>query len=152
MTDHNNPFTPGSGLEPPYLAGRNSELDRFSHMLQRIKAGKVENILMYGLRGVGKTVLLNRFANMCMDNEFLPILRLQFSPKYSDPDVFVKTIQHDVDRVVEASSRLDKTRKKIKTIGRYVRPKNVEIPGIISYQPVMICMQMLPLRIRWRII
>ncbi len=70
-----------------------------------------------------------------MDHEFLPIMRLQFSPKYSDPDVFVKTIQHDVDRAIEASSRLDKTRKKIKTIGRYVRPKNVEIPGIISYQP-----------------
>ncbi len=135
VSDYNNPFTPGSGLKPPYLAGRNSELDTFSHMLQRIKAGKVENKLLYGLRGVGKTVLLNRFAEICIDKKFLPISRSQYTTQHADPNIFVKCLQYDLDRAIKACSKTNKAKKRIMATARYLKPMKIEIPGLISYQP-----------------
>ena len=55
-----NPFTPGAGSPPPELVGRESVLEEADVLLGRIKAKKAEkSILLIGLRGVGKTVLLN---------------------------------------------------------------------------------------------
>lgn len=55
-----NPFTPGAGSPPPELVGRESVLEQAEVLLGRIKNRKSEkSILLTGLRGVGKTVLLN---------------------------------------------------------------------------------------------
>ncbi|WP_018157463.1 ATP-binding protein [Demetria terragena] len=55
-----NPYAPGAGQRPPELAGRDSELETFGVVLQRISRGKPErSVVLTGLRGVGKTVLLN---------------------------------------------------------------------------------------------
>lgn len=55
-----NPFTPGAGSPPPELVGRESVLEQADVLLGRVKAKKAEkSILLTGLRGVGKTVLLN---------------------------------------------------------------------------------------------
>lgn len=51
-----NPFKPGAGHMPPYLAGRSFEQDRFRELLQQ--SAITENVVLTGLRGVGKTVLL----------------------------------------------------------------------------------------------
>jgi len=57
-----NPFAPGAGRRPPELAGRDQELDRFEVLLARAERGNVDRgIVLTGLRGVGKTVLLNEF-------------------------------------------------------------------------------------------
>ena len=56
-----NPFSPGAGNQPPELAGRSDLLRKVEILLARIKAGRTEqSMFMVGLRGVGKTVLLNR--------------------------------------------------------------------------------------------
>ena len=55
-----NPYAPGAGQRPPELAGRDGELDAFDVVLERIARGRPErSIVLTGLRGVGKTVLLN---------------------------------------------------------------------------------------------
>ncbi|WP_394999853.1 AAA family ATPase [Sphingomonas sp.] len=54
-----NPFRPGAGHMPPYLAGRSHEQDRFRELLQQNSI--TENLVLTGLRGVGKTVLLETF-------------------------------------------------------------------------------------------
>jgi hypothetical protein len=60
MDPKTNPFSPGAGAPPPELAGRASVLSQASIALARIKAGRSERSpLLVGLRGVGKTVLLN---------------------------------------------------------------------------------------------
>jgi len=54
-----NPYTPGAGRKPPLLAGRDSDLESFQALIERLGAGGYERSLIYsGLRGVGKTVLL----------------------------------------------------------------------------------------------
>ncbi|WP_433054041.1 ATP-binding protein [Dactylosporangium sp. CS-033363] len=55
-----NPYAPGAGQRPPELAGRDRELHAFEVVLERVARGRPERSLMLtGLRGVGKTVLLN---------------------------------------------------------------------------------------------
>ncbi len=55
-----NPYAPGAGQRPPELAGRDRELGQFDVVLERIAAGRPErSLVLTGLRGVGKTVLLN---------------------------------------------------------------------------------------------
>ncbi len=55
-----NPYAPGAGQRPPELAGRDRELDAFDVVLERVSRGRPErSLVLTGLRGVGKTVLLN---------------------------------------------------------------------------------------------
>ncbi|RZU51055.1 AAA ATPase-like protein [Krasilnikovia cinnamomea] len=55
-----NPYAPGAGQRPPELAGRGRELDAFEVVLERVARARPErSLVLTGLRGVGKTVLLN---------------------------------------------------------------------------------------------
>ncbi|MBP9211533.1 MAG: ATP-binding protein [Bacteroidetes bacterium] len=59
-----NPFAPGAGTKPPELAGRDELLNNINIAIQRIRIGNpAKSILMVGLRGVGKTVLLDRIRD-----------------------------------------------------------------------------------------
>lgn len=61
MDPRTNPYAPGAGTPPPELAGRDELIERIDIALDRIKAGRAaRSFVMYGLRGVGKTVLLNK--------------------------------------------------------------------------------------------
>lgn len=55
-----NPYAPGAGQRPPELAGRDEQLAAFEVVLERVAKGRPErSLVLTGLRGVGKTVLLN---------------------------------------------------------------------------------------------
>ena len=55
-----NPYAPGAGQRPPELAGREEQISTFDVVVARIAKGRPErSIVLIGLRGVGKTVLLN---------------------------------------------------------------------------------------------
>ena len=57
-----NPFSPGAGSPPPELVGRDGVLEQASVLLGRIRQKRPEkSLLLTGLRGVGKTVLLSPF-------------------------------------------------------------------------------------------
>ncbi|SFK43723.1 ATP-binding protein [Geodermatophilus ruber] len=59
-----NPYAPGAGQRPPELAGRDGELSAFDVVLERIAHGRPErSLVLTGLRGVGKTVLLNQLRS-----------------------------------------------------------------------------------------
>ncbi|MCB0718638.1 MAG: ATP-binding protein [Bacteroidetes bacterium] len=70
-----NPFAPGAGSRPPSLAGREKILDDVRIALGRIKAGRhAKSIMMLGLRGVGKTVLLVRSGELAEERDYIPML------------------------------------------------------------------------------
>lgn len=59
-----NPYSPGAGTQPPALVGRDDLLESVRVALERIRDGRpAKSILMVGLRGVGKTVLLDRIRD-----------------------------------------------------------------------------------------
>lgn len=62
MLRRDNPYTPGAGRRPPYLAGRDQHLEDFASLIEVLSGHGAERSLIYfGLRGVGKTVLLMEF-------------------------------------------------------------------------------------------
>lgn len=59
-----NPYTPNAGAQPPAVLGRDAQLMTFDLLLRRMSAGRTEqSMIITGLRGVGKTVLLGRFRD-----------------------------------------------------------------------------------------
>ena len=63
-----NPYAPGAGQRPPELAGRDAELTSFDVALERVERGRPErSLVLTGLRGVGKTVLLNALRSKALD-------------------------------------------------------------------------------------
>ena len=63
-----NPYAPGAGQRPPELAGRDAELTAFDVALERVERGRPErSLVLTGLRGVGKTVLLNALRSKALD-------------------------------------------------------------------------------------
>jgi hypothetical protein len=71
MDELANPFRPGAGTPPPALTGRDELINRFGVAFRRAAAGRPgKSLLMIGLRGAGKTVLLNRFAEIAEQEGF----------------------------------------------------------------------------------
>jgi hypothetical protein len=62
MDPRRNPYTPNAGARPAVLVGRDAEIEAFDVLLERLRRGYTEqSMLITGLRGVGKTVLLTEF-------------------------------------------------------------------------------------------
>jgi hypothetical protein len=70
-----NPFSPGAGSPPPELAGRDNILEQARVLLGRVFAKRPEkSLLLTGLRGVGKTVLLNEIERMALKEGYRTLL------------------------------------------------------------------------------
>lgn len=69
-----NPFSPGAGAPPPELVGRDGVLDQATILLGRVKEKRPEkSMLLTGLRGVGKTVLLNEIERFALGRDYRTI-------------------------------------------------------------------------------
>ncbi len=67
-----NPYTPGAGLVPSYLAGRKDTITEATNHIVGIAHGyPTRSVVYYGLRGVGKTVLLNKIEEIAEENDVL---------------------------------------------------------------------------------
>jgi hypothetical protein len=84
-----NPFSPGAGSPPPELVGRSGILEQARILLGRVKERRPEkSILLTGLRGVGKTVLLNemeRLAGKAAEERQIPVALLIDELQYFKP-------------------------------------------------------------------
>jgi len=63
-----NPFRPGIGQAPPFLAGRKRETEEFKKLLTQNPI--LKNLVITGLKGVGKTALLTSFKSIAIDNGY----------------------------------------------------------------------------------
>src|SRR5438105_6159234 len=70
-----NPFAPGAGTQPPELAGREEIIGNANVALGRLTLGRpAKSQMLLGLRGVGKTVLLNKIAEVAEGEEYHPLM------------------------------------------------------------------------------
>lgn len=75
MDPRTNPFAPGAGNQPPELAGREQIIEAAAIALGRVKLGRqAKSQCLLGLRGVGKTVLLNRIAELAEREQYLAVM------------------------------------------------------------------------------
>ncbi|MWV48269.1 AAA family ATPase [Rathayibacter sp. VKM Ac-2803] len=66
-----NPYTPNAGARPEILIGRDEQTEAFRTLLGRLRRGRTEqSMIMTGLRGVGKTVLLNSFRSIALEEHW----------------------------------------------------------------------------------
>lgn len=103
-----NPYSPGAGSPPPELVGRDPILEQARILLGRIKQGRSEkSILLTGLRGVGKTVLLNEIERLAKSNGYHTIsieahedkpLGLLIAP-------YLRSLLFELDRIAGAGNK-----------------------------------------------
>jgi AAA ATPase domain len=88
-----NPYTPGAGTRPSELAGRGEEIESFKILLARLRAGRSEQSqIVTGLRGVGKTVLLNTFENHAEHAGYHTVFR-ELTQESSLPELLAMDVQ-----------------------------------------------------------
>ena len=74
MDPRKNPYAPGAGTKPPALVGRDKQIESFDILLERLENGYVEqSMIITGLRGVGKTVLLDVFREKAEAREWATV-------------------------------------------------------------------------------
>lgn len=107
MDPISNPYAPGAGTPPPELAGRDELRERIRVAVQRVRRGlPTKSILMVGLRGVGKTVLLDRMRD---DGEASGIhtLRVEAPENRSLPAILAPQLRQALLRL----SRIERARE-----------------------------------------
>jgi AAA ATPase domain len=120
MDARENPFAPGAGTTPPELAGRDKVIEDVSIALHRIRNGlAAKSVLMVGLRGVGKTVLLNRLKN---DAESVGIVCAQFESleKRNLPSMIVPTLRAALLKLDRVAGLGNAVSKAVKAMGSFI--------------------------------
>lgn len=94
-----NPYTPNAGSRPPELAGRDDQLRQFEILVARLKLGSTEqSMIVRGLRGVGKTVLLNTFEGMAEAEGFLTFYH-ELTPGSNLIDILTRDAERALQRL-----------------------------------------------------
>jgi hypothetical protein len=104
-----NPFSPGAGAPPPELVGRDPLLEQARILLGRVKQKRPEkSLLLTGLRGVGKTVLLNEIERMAKTAGYQTILLEAHEEKPLGELIYpaLRSLLYELDRVAGAGDKV----------------------------------------------
>jgi hypothetical protein len=104
-----NPFSPGAGAPPPELVGRDPLLEQARILLGRVKQRRPEkSLLLTGLRGVGKTVLLNEVERMAKAAGYQTILLEAHEQKPLGELIFpaLRRLLYELDRLAGAGDKV----------------------------------------------
>lgn len=133
-----NPFSPGAGAPPPELVGRETILEQARVLLARIKAKRPEkSILLTGLRGVGKTVLLNEIERMAARDGYRT-LALEAHEDKSLAALLVPPLRKllfDLDRVAGAGDKAKRALGVLKGFMDGVKVKMGEVEVGLDIDP-----------------
>lgn len=124
MDPVSNPYTPGAGAPPPALTGRDSQLERFRVLARRVIVGRPEkSMLITGLRGVGKTVLLNTFAGIAEEIGFV-----SGTKEVTEGEEFAAAVARMVRRSLLKISPPDRLRARVRKALSILKAFSVKLP------------------------
>lgn len=125
MDPRSNPYTPIAGARPPVLVGRQDELDTFEILLDRLLAGRTEqSMIITGLRGMGKTVLLSEFRDTALAREWV-VIDIEIA-KHSD-EQFRKVLAREVRKALLAVAPKSRWTDGAKRAARVLRSFTMQI-------------------------
>ena len=125
-----NPFSPGAGSPPPELVGREELLDQARILLARIQAGRSEkSMLLTGLRGVGKTVLLNEISHIAKEEHY-EVLFIEAHEDKSLAAVLAPQLRSLLYRLDRMEGAKDKIRRGLAVLTGFIRSIKVTIDDV----------------------
>ena len=137
MDRRRNPFAPGAGTPPPELAGRDALLERASVALDRIRAGRAaRSIILYGLRGVGKTVLLSTMWNAAEDAGMI-VVAIEAPENRSLPGILVPALRTSLlrlDRLKRATAGVTRALKALAGFAK-LKLKYDDLEVALDFEP-----------------
>lgn len=125
-----NPFSPGAGSPPPELVGREPVLEQARILLGRVKQKKPEkSMLLTGLRGVGKTVLLNEIKRMADRDGYHTISIEAHEGKALGSLIapHLRSLLYDLDRIAGAG---DKVKRGLAVLRSFVGALKVTVGDV----------------------
>lgn len=133
-----NPYTPGAGTPPPELAGRDELRETVRVAVERLRRGNfTKSVLMVGLRGVGKTVLLDR---MRADAEASGIetVRIEAPEKRSLPALLAPELRQTLLRLSRNAHVKDYAQRGLRALAGFAKALKVKFQDIevgIDFEP-----------------
>ena len=130
MDPRHNPYSPGAGNPPPEFSGRGNILNLADIALDRIKTGKqARGFVLYGLRGVGKTVLLNKIS-LEAEAKGLHVIRIESPEERSLPAILVPTIRSMLLKIHKGAALKEKLNKATRVLGGFAKALKVKYADI----------------------
>jgi GTPase SAR1 family protein len=121
-----NPYSPGAGTPPPELAGRDGLLQTMRVALARVRRGlPAKSILMVGLRGVGKTVLLERIRDEA-ETEGLQTMWIEAPESRSLPAILAPNLRMALIRLSRSEHARDLARRAGQALAGFARALKVK--------------------------
>jgi hypothetical protein len=138
MDPRKNPYAPGAGTPPPELAGRDDLIERAAIALDRIRAGRAaRSLILHGLRGVGKTVLLNRIESDAEARGFASP-QIEAPEDRSLPALLIPVLRVALlrlDRGQRARAYLTKARRALSGFAKALKVKYKDIEVSTDFEP-----------------
>ncbi|MBA4747645.1 MAG: ATP-binding protein [Sphingopyxis sp.] len=123
MDQLRNPFAPGAGSRPPELAGRAQLIDDIAVAIARIRAGRAaQSIVLYGLRGVGKTVLLNTVRQAAEARGIITV-PIESPEDRSLPAMIAPSLRAALLRLDRMAAVGDKAKRALRALAGFVKLK-----------------------------
>ena len=136
MDRRTNPYAPGAGTPPPELAGRDALIEDAEIALVRLRNGlAAKGLLMVGLRGVGKTVLLNRML-LDADERGCECVLIEAPEDRSLPAVLAGPLNSALIRMSRSAAAARLAKKARRSLAGFVRAMKV------SYEDITISMDL----------
>lgn len=125
-----NPFQPGAGTRPPELAGRDEIMEDARILIGRVKAGRADrSIIMTGLRGVGKTVLLNTIRRNAEAEGYRTIM-LEATPDKSLGEMLAMPLRELLYELDLSSNLSDKVKRAFAVLKGFVGSLKVKYQDV----------------------
>lgn len=138
MDPNNNPFVPGAGSAPPELVGRENVLQEALITINRVKNGKqARSFLFVGLRGVGKTVLLNRVQELAVDNGY-KAAAIEAPENRRLPELLVPHLRKlllQLDRLENINAKVKKALRVLKSFASAFKVSYADVDVSLNIDP-----------------
>ena len=138
MDPTRNPFSPGAGTRPPALAGREDVIEKAEILLARTANGRTDrSIILIGLRGVGKTVLLNEMERLAEEHRFF-VISVEAHEEKSLPVLIaphLRAILYKLHRLKGAQEKVRRGIAVLKSFVSSIKLKFDDIPIGIDIEP-----------------
>ena len=130
MDPISNPYAPGAGTPPPELAGRKEILESARIALERARIGRpTKSMILVGLRGVGKTVLLDRIREIA-EGRAMYVLQVEASENRSLPSILVPQLRVALLRLSRRRAAKEMAERALRGLAGFARALKVKYQDI----------------------